>query len=370
MEGHCEECGARSSLISETLSLCGPCIKECFPRLRPEIAAIHSKGRERFGLPGAPPRAEGGVLCPLCRNRCRIPEGERGFCGLRRVQGEKLVHEGGTPRRGVYDWYHDPLPTNCVASWVCPAGTDSGGELFSTRLGPEYGYKNLAVFYRSCSFDCLFCQNWHFRERASGRGGSAEELARKADALTNCICFFGGDPSTQLPHALAAAHMALKGRKRGPLRICWETNGNIPPKLLRQVAELSLKSGGCVKFDLKAWSPALHYALTGISNEATLENARFMAELAKERPEPPLFVASTLLLPGYVDEEEVGAIASFLARLNPEIPYSLLAFHPQFEMADLPITSRSQAERCHRAATEAGLRRVRLGNTHLLGLGG
>ncbi len=63
----------------------------------------------------------------------------------------------------------------------------------------------------------------------------------------------------------------------------------------------------------------------------------------------------------------MGAIAAFIASLNPSIPYSLLAFHPQFYMNDLPTTSRAQAERCEAAAAEAGLTRVKIGNVQLLG---
>ncbi len=78
-------------------------------------------------------------------------------------------------------------------------------------------------------------------------------------------------------------------------------------------------------------------------------------------------VASTLLVTGYVDVEEVSAIARFIAELNPNIPYSLLGFHPNFYMDDLPTTSRSHAFRCKEAAEATGLRRVNIGNLHLLG---
>ncbi|MBM4086672.1 MAG: hypothetical protein FJ272_17950 [Planctomycetes bacterium] len=132
------------------------------------------------------------------------------------------------------------------------------------------------------------------------------------------------------------------------------------------MADLSLRSGGCIKFDLKAWDERLHLALTGVSNRRTLDNFEALAELGKSRPEPPFLVASTLLVPGYVDADEVRGIAGFIAGLDPTIPYSLLAFHPQFYMSDLPTTSRAQAEACEQAALAAGLQRVRIGNRHLL----
>ena len=139
------------------------------------------------------------------------------------------------------------------------------------------------------------------------------------------------------------------------------------PALLRQAAELSLTSGGCIKFDLKAWSEELHIALCGVSNKRTIENFKFLAEYAERRPSPPFLVASTLLIPGYIDKEEISGIAAFIASLNPDIPYALLAFHPQFMMSDLPTTSRRHAEECLAEAKAQGLRNVRLGNIHLLG---
>jgi len=128
-----------------------------------------------------------------------------------------------------------------------------------------------------------------------------------------------------------------------------------------------MQSGGCIKFDLKAFDENLHLALCGVSNRQTLENFQWLGQFTHERPDPPLLVASTLLVPGYIDEEEVGKIARFIASVDPAIPYSLLAFYPQFEMNDLPTTSRSQAEACQKSALKAGLERVRVGNVHLLG---
>ncbi|MEW6231645.1 MAG: radical SAM protein [Chloroflexota bacterium] len=283
-------------------------------------------------------------------NECRLGEGEKGFCGLRIGRGGRLVHLGGTAAKGILHWYYDPLPTNCVADWVCPG----------TR---QYGKVNLAVFYGACTYDCLFCQNWHFRElRPETDGLDAEELAAKANRQTFCVCFFGGDPTPQMPHALAAARLLAR---RG-VRICWETNGSMHPEVLDQAVQLSLETGGCAKFDLKAYSEGLHLALTGITNRRTLENFSRAAALVAERPDPPLVIASTLLVPGYVDAHEVGQLARFIAAINPQIPYALLAFHPHFYLYDLPRTSRRHAEACLQAARDAGLTNVKIGNRQLL----
>jgi pyruvate formate lyase activating enzyme len=81
-----------------------------------------------------------------------------------------------------------------------------------------------------------------------------------------------------------------------------------------------------------------------------------------------MLTATTLLVTNYVDEAEVYEIAHFIAELDPEIPYSLLIFRGEFAMRDLPPTPLEQAVRCYRAAKAAGLKRIHVGNLHLLGI--
>ena len=347
----CEVCGVEGALVSGPLGVCVECLRSGVPGAVARAEAAHRVARGAFDLPVEPPRD--GLACGWCGNRCRIPEGGRGYCGVRRNDGGAVA--GGMAADGLVSWYHDPLPTNCVAGWVCPGRHDAGRT-------------NLAVFYESCSFDCLYCQNWHYRQRSVRPAlVAADALAAAVDERTGSICYFGDDPSTQIEHALAASRLAIEGAGGRPLRICWETNGSMSPALLRQAAELSLETDGCLKFDLKAWTPCLHRGLCGADNRRTLDNFARVAELARRRPEPPLLVASTLLVPGYVDEREVAALARFIAGLDRSIPYSLLGFHPDFYMPDLPGTSRRHAEACRAAARAAGLERVRVGNVHVLG---
>jgi pyruvate formate lyase activating enzyme len=256
--------------------------------------------------------------------------------------------------RGLLHWYRDPLPTNCVAEWVCEG-----------RKNP--GCHNLAVFYASCTANCLFCQNWHYRQVSPDRSQtmSAQELASTANARTFCVCFFGGDPSSQMPHALAVS----KYLSQRDVRVCWETNGMMHPRLLDAAVRYSLETGGCIKFDLKAFDEGVNRALMGVSNRRTMDNFRRAAEQCAERPDVPLVIASTLLVPGYVDAEQVGLIAEFIAAIDPKIPYALLAFAPNFYMTDLPCTSAQEAHEAELAARAAGLSNVRVGNRHLLGWG-
>jgi pyruvate formate lyase activating enzyme len=78
-----------------------------------------------------------------------------------------------------------------------------------------------------------------------------------------------------------------------------------------------------------------------------------------------MLTASTLLVPGYVDAEEIENIAKFISQINPNIPYTLLAFYPCYIMNDLPTTSKKQALECQKAA-QKHLTNTRIGNIHLL----
>lgn len=271
--------------------------------------------------------------------------------------------------RARVSYYYDPLPTNCVADWVCPGGTGAGFPKFSNDSGPEVGFYNLAVFFEACNFNCLFCQNWCFRKGqlcSPNDWSSLDTIENAVKPDTSCICFFGGDPGPQLPFALRLSKLARKKEAEKILRICWETNCAMNPVWLKKMVDISLVSGGCIKVDLKAWDPGTHRALCGCDNKLVLENFKRIADRALNRPDPPLLVASTPIVPGYINEEEIWGLASFIAGINPDIPYTLLAFAPQFFMDDSPTTSTEHAAACLEVARNAGLRRVHLGNIHLL----
>ncbi|MHA1384967.1 MAG: radical SAM protein [Candidatus Helarchaeota archaeon] len=334
------------------------------------IEKLRLKSREQYNLPVSIPRSKGGKKCGMCANDCEMALDELGYCGLVKNENGRINRLSGTSKSGLLNWYYDPNPTNCVAAFVCPAGTGCGYPEFANKEGPEYGYNNLAVFYGACNFDCFFCQNHQYREmpRKLKPVMSAEELANKLTEQVSCICYFGGDPTPQMPHAIKTAQIALKKAKEKEqiFRVCFETNGGMNWPLLKKAANLAFESGGCIKVDLKCFNENLHIALCGVSNQQTLNNFRKLGEYVNKRPEIPFLIASTLLIPGYVDIEEVEKIAEFLCDINPEIPYSLLGFYPHYFMNDLPITSKFHAERCVKIAKKIGIKKVNVGNIHLL----
>jgi pyruvate formate lyase activating enzyme len=93
----------------------------------------------------------------------------------------------------------------------------------------------------------LYCQNYHFkRETFSSIRIPAKDLAGAVNRETTCICYFGGDPTPQILHALKTSKLALEKAGERILRICWETNGAVQAPFLIEMADLSMKSGGCI----------------------------------------------------------------------------------------------------------------------------
>lgn len=341
-------------LAAEVLRYCGKCISDDVS-ISSQAEEVHTGFRSKVGLVPRIP-ANGKIVCPDCGNHCRLSLGEIGYCNNRVASEEGIIHRYGNAV--PVSWYFDPLPTNCVADWVCPVDKRENMRTGQGRL------RNLAVFYGSCSSDCLFCQNSSYKEmmRTGKPRMTPEELADCADELTACVCYFGGDPSCNPQHSLLASEILFE---RYDIPVCYETNGNISSKWLYKIADIVQLSRGTLKFDLKAVTATLYRALVGTQNSVVLRNFRKLAQREKKR-EGTFLVASVLLIPGYIDLKEIRRLCEFIARCDSTIPTTLLGFAPRHYMSDLPRTSRSHAKAALAIAEESGLEKVRLGNAHLL----
>ncbi|MFW9961333.1 MAG: radical SAM protein [Candidatus Thorarchaeota archaeon] len=315
----------------------------------------HRKLRTGSGLVSSVAR-DGTVACSGCGNNCQLREGATGFCGLRHASDSTIVEN--FPGRAIVSWYFDPIPTNCTSDWIC--AVTKKRELRT----PRERQNNLAVFYGSCNSDCLYCQNASHKElTVAGRPlMTPEELASVVDSQTACVCYFGGDPGCNAEHSVSNSTSIYEKWK---IPICYETNGNLSRKYLERIADVVLQSQGTLKFDLKAFNSNLYLALTGVSNKAVIRNFRHLAKIGLTR-EHEFLVASILLVPGYVGISETERLCRFIAECDVTIPTVLLGFYPHNHMRDLPRTSRNHAYECKKAAVDAGLTNVRIGNQGLL----
>ncbi|ADM28208.1 Radical SAM domain protein [Ignisphaera aggregans DSM 17230] len=374
----CRLCNRSSITISSSINVCVNCLREKPVEALNIAMEIHRRYRAFLGLPIEPPRDVNGVKCRICVNECSIPKDSVGYCGVWRNSNGVLTPVEGYGKSIAYA-YLDPLPTNCVATPVCPAATGVGYPKYAISSYGEYGYYNLAVFFAGCNLDCVFCQNWDhkdiitswdLRKRYTIDREYLIEKALKNDRIT-CICFFGGDPGPHIIDALYISRKIVENKGSSIKRICWETNGLVNTEIMREMARLSLESGGIVKIDWKAWTSSIYQALTGIDGYRAVErikkNVELVAKLGKLREEVPLLVISILLVPGYVDTLEVLNIAKYIVSIDSRIPLILLAFHPDHLLRDLSPTSKRHAYEAYKIAKEVGVERVYIGNEWLLG---
>lgn len=359
--------------ISEFLGVCKDCIRNFPSSCIPYVEEAHAKARKIMNLPSSIPQASIGVVCEICGNKCKIPEGGKGYCGLTENVNGKLDRKVGNKNIGLGYVYKDLHPTNCVAVSWCAGGTGAGYPRYAVRNGTEFGFANASVFLGTCNYHCLYCQNviWHQMVKEIEPLMKAKELANLIleDGEYTCVCWFGGTPEPQIPFVWNVSRLIRKVAKQEGriLRICLESNGNFSWKWLKKIAKISLESGGGIKFDLKtARGSPLNMALSGVPNQVSYENFEKLVDLHQKRPEVPFLRVSTLLVPNYIDLEEVRNIVNFIASFDTTIPYALLAFYPHYFMTDIGFTSREFAEKCYKVAKEAGLERVRIGNLSLL----
>ena len=376
--GKCNFCESSSELISDILQICRECIlNKNWDNIKNYLHEIHAKIRELEGLPIKPPKNPINKIkhrCDLCINECLLGENGISYCGLRNIRKDK---EGTLPMPnkscGYMHGYIDPNPTNCCSAWFCPAGTLNGYPKYSNFQSPEYGTYSYAAFLYGCTFSCLFCQNASHKHFSRKKLISAKTIVEEIinNKKITCICFFGGTPEAQLPFAINISEKLIEKLSSEPIdrkmRICYEWNGSGNRDLAEKCMNIAIKTGGNIKFDLKSFNERLNIALCGVSNIRTLENFKYLAEKYFETREKdmPELNACTLLVPGYVNKEEVELIAKFIAKINSKIPYSLLIFHGDYMMKDLPITPKDQALQCLDIAKKY-LDNVHLGNKFLL----
>ncbi|MGM0469603.1 MAG: radical SAM protein [Promethearchaeati archaeon] len=372
----CRFCGKKDKFISNTLQICRDCILTGnWNEIKEHIFRVHANVRTNEGLPANSPHAKKDDIvlqCNFCINECSLSKDQTSYCGLRNLEKAK-DEELPIPSKseGYIHGYIDANPTNCCNAWFCPANTSNGYPEFSDFDGPEYGTYSYAAFLYGCSYDCLFCQNASHKNISKSKFSSVDDIITQIieNEKITCVCFFGGDPEPQLPFTINIAERILKKVKENSdrkIRFCWEWNGSGNQKLIEECMKIAVKTGGNIKFDLKSFHEKLNYALCGVSNKRTLDNFKFLAEnYFGTRNGVPEMSGCTLLVPGYINHEEVEKIAKFVSLIDSKIPYSLLVFHPDYQMYDLPITSKKQAYKCLEVAQNY-LENVHLGNKFLL----
>jgi len=279
---------------------------------------------------------DGRVLCELCPRYCRLREGQRGFCFVRRaVNGSiELTTYGRTSGFCIDPIEKKPLNHFLPGTPVLSFGT------------------------AGCNLSCRFCQNWSLstsRETDSlAEAASPEAIARAAEAAgCRSVAFTYNDPVIFLEFAV---DVALACHQQGVATVV-VTAGEINPAPAKEFFGVM----DAANIDLKAFSEDFYLRLCGASLAPVLETLEYVAHETDVWLE-----VTTLLIPGENDSDtEISALATWIVEhLGPDVPLHFTAFHPAHKMNFMPATPGSTLARARRRAVDTGLRYVYTGNIH------
>ncbi len=278
---------------------------------------------------------DGAVQCELCNHRCRIVEGQWGYCRVRRNIGGELK-----------TFNFDQI----IAANVDPIEKKP---LF--HLLP--GTKSFSIAAPGCNFRCSYCQNWEIsqlpREGNWEVGKSIPPEALVATAVENdcaSIAYTYTEPTIFMELARETAHLAH------PVGIknVFVTNGFMTAA--GQAAMGNYLDGANV--DLKAFSEETYREIMGGHLWAVCDTLKRLVDAH-------VWVeVTTLVVPGLNDsDDELGQIADFIAgQLGRHVPWHLSRFHGDYHMSRMPPTPIETIQRACKLGEQAGLHYVYGGN--------
>jgi pyruvate formate lyase activating enzyme len=207
-----------------------------------------------------------------------------------------------------------------------------------------------------CNMHCRFCQNWEISQWPRTRGEipgdvvSAEDVVVAARAA-GCasIAYTYTEPTIFFELALETARRAASAG----LKNLFVTNGYMTAEALATIAPVL----HAANVDLKSFSDSYYRKVCGATLAPVLDTIRRMRERG-------IWVeVTTLIVPGRNDsDEELTALARWLASVDRDVPWHVSAFHPTYRMLDVPPTRAGALHRAARIGQQAGLRHVYTGN--------
>ncbi|HEV7857780.1 MAG TPA: AmmeMemoRadiSam system radical SAM enzyme [Pyrinomonadaceae bacterium] len=273
------------------------------------------------------------LRCYACGHRCLIKEGKRGICKVRYNEGGRLL-----------------VPQGYVAHVACDP----------TEKKPFFhalpGSDTLTFGMLGCDLHCGYCQNWltsqALRDDAAGvapKVVTAERLVAMAKAYGAQMV--GTSYNEPLITAEWAVEVFRKAKREG-LKTAFISNGNATPQVLDYIRPWT----DCYKIDLKSMNDRNYRQLGGV-----VDNILETIKMVRERGFWSEIV--TLVIPGFNDsDDELRRAADFIAKVSPNIPWHVTAFHQDYNMTSNANTTVEQLLRACEIGRMAGLRYIYAGN--------
>ena len=277
---------------------------------------------------------DGRLMCDLCPRDCRLHEGQRGLCFVRRRVGDEIR-----------------LDTYGRSSGFC---VDPIEKKPLNHFHPGSGVLSFGT--AGCNLACKFCQNWDIsksreQDRLNDQASPAAIAAAAQRAGCRSVAFTYNDPVIFAEYAMDTADAC---HARG-LKAVAVTAGYVQPGPRRAF----FAKMDAANIDLKAFTEAFYFHLTGAHLMPVLDTLQYVAH------ETDCWLElTTLLIPGANDgTDELESLTRWVAEhLGPDVPLHFTAFHPDYKLTELPPTPASTLERAREIGLAAGLRYVYTGN--------
>ena len=282
------------------------------------------------------PLPDGRIQCDLCPQDCKLRDGQRGACFVRRREGDRLV-----------------LTTYGLASGFCVDPIEK------KPLNHFYpGSSVLSFGTVGCNLACRYCQNWDIstsRDPERLQDAASPQAIAEAAVGLGCrsVAFTYNDPVVFAEYAMDVADAC---RAVG-LQTVAVTAGYLHPEPRREFyAHID-----AANVDLKAFSEEFYARVTRSHLQPVLDTISYLAHSTAVWLE-----LTTLVIPGYNDSDaELTALTGWVSReLGPDVPLHFSAFHPDHHLRDVPPTPPATLARARRIALDQGLHHVYTGNVH------
>jgi len=279
---------------------------------------------------------DGRVQCDLCPRDCKLHEGQRGACFVRKMEGGRMVL---TTYGRSSGFCIDPIEKKPLNHFL------PGTSVFSFGTA-------------GCNLACKFCQNWDISkskdmDRLMDQADPAEIARTAARMGCRSVAYTYNDPTIFAEYAIDTA---LACREAG-LKNVAVTAGYISPEPRKEFYAVM----DAANVDLKGFTDDFYVKYCGAHLQTVLDTLVYL----KRETEVWLEI-TTLLIPTLNDSDaEVRALAEWvLKELGPDVPLHFSAFHPDYKLRELPPTPAATLSRARRLAMAAGLHYVYTGNVH------
>jgi len=275
------------------------------------------------------------VQCQLCPNYCFIKPGCRGKCGVR------LNHQG-----KLYTLVY----SRPIAIHIDPIEKKPLSHVYP-------GSRSFSIATPGCNLGCIFCQNWQISqakpEESSVVYFPPEKVVEGAISY-NCrtIAFTYTEPTIFYEYMLDTAKLAKKKGIGTVMHSCGYINQKPLEELLPYIDAANI--------DLKGFSEEYYQKMCFGQLQPVLDT------IVMIRKKGVWLEITNLIVPGENDDPEmIRAMCKWIKKeLGPDVPIYFAAFHPNYQLQNVPATPVDTLKMAADIAKEEGLHYVYIGNVY------